>query len=58
MTNVRGCPKCFLLMWLKNDHLEYVDENTVRATCPHCHQLVRAKLVTQGAYAAGAKMGH
>jgi hypothetical protein len=58
MTKVAGCPKCFLLMWLKDDDFEYLDENTLRTTCPHCHQLVCSTLVTQGSYAAGPKMGH
>lgn len=57
-TQVRSCPKCLQLMWLKDNQLERVDENTVRATCPHCQHIVRFKLVTQGENAAGPKMGH
>ena len=45
-------------MWLKEEQFELLDENTVRARCPHCNQLVRMKLVTEGANAAGLKMGH
>ena len=45
-------------MWLKEEDFEYLDEHTVRATCPHCRQLVRLDLVTQGPNAAGPKMGH
>lgn len=58
MTKVKSCPRCFKLMWLKDEDFEYVDENTVRATCPHCHELVRLKLVIEGDRAAGPKMGH
>lgn len=58
MTQVRACPRCFKLMWIKEADLEMVDESTVRAKCPHCHQVVRLKLVTLGATAAGPKMGH
>ncbi len=57
-TQVRSCPKCFKLMWLKEEQWEPVDENTVRTTCPHCQQTIRLKLVTQGNTAAGPKMGH
>lgn len=45
-------------MWLKDNQIEQVDENTVRATCPHCQHIVRFKLVAQGENAAGPKMGH
>lgn len=58
MTKVRNCPRCFKLMWVNNGELEVLDETTVRTKCPHCHELVRLKLVTQGANAAGPKMGH
>ena len=27
-TQVRSCPKCFQLMWLKQDHYEVIDEDT------------------------------
>lgn len=55
---VKACPRCSKLMWVKEDAVEYLDENTIRTTCPHCHQLVRFTLVSQGANAAGPKMGH
>lgn len=55
---VRSCPKCFQLMWLNSEKYEVVDEETVRTTCPHCGSTVRFQLVTQGANAAGPKMGH
>lgn len=57
-TQVRSCPKCFQLMWLKEDQFEFLDDNTVRARCPHCNQLVRVNLVTEGANSTGPKMGH
>jgi hypothetical protein len=58
MAIVKTCPKCQLLMWLKEETIEYPDENTMRAVCPHCKETVRFKLVTQGSNAAGPKMGH
>ena len=45
-------------MWIKDDEVEALDETTIRIKCPHCHELVRLKLVSQGANAAGPKMGH
>lgn len=57
-TQVRSCPKCFHLMWLKQNEYEALDEATVRATCPHCGSTVRFKLVNEGATATGPKMGH
>ena len=57
-TQVRSCPKCFQLMWLKQDQYEVVDEGTVRAKCPQCGSNVRFKLVSEGENAAGPKMGH
>ena len=57
-TQVRSCPKCFQLMWLKEDHYDVLDEETVRAKCPHCGSTVRFQLVTAGANAAGPKLGH
>ena len=57
-TQVRSCPKCFQLMWLKPDQYESVDATTVRAQCPHCSSTVRFGLVTEGANATGPKMGH
>lgn len=58
MTQVKSCPRCFQLMWIKDDQFEVLDENTVRARCPHCQELVRIKLTGLGANAAGPKMGH
>ncbi|MFO0774910.1 MAG: hypothetical protein U0172_09620 [Nitrospiraceae bacterium] len=57
-TQVRTCPKCFTLMWLTQDQLTYIDDNTVKATCPNCHAVVKISLVSRGANAAGPKMGH
>jgi hypothetical protein len=57
-TQVRSCPKCFQLMWLKPDQYESVDAATVRAQCPHCRSTVRFSLVSEGANATGPKMGH
>jgi hypothetical protein len=45
-------------MWLKEDAVTYLDENTVEMTCPHCQLLVRFKLITEGANAVSPKMGH
>ena len=56
-TQVRSCPRCFQLMWLKEDQLELLDDTTVRTTCPHCHALIRFSLVIRGANATGPKMG-
>jgi RNase P subunit RPR2 len=57
-TQVRSCPKCFQLMWLKEEQYERLDETTIRGKCPHCGSLVRFSLVTEGANASGPKMGH
>lgn len=57
-TQVRSCPKCFQLMWLRENDYELLDEEAVRAKCPHCGSTVRFKLVSEGANAAGPKMGH
>lgn len=57
-TQVRTCPRCFKLMWVKDEEIEFLDENTIRYTCPHCSEVVRFKLVTQGGNAEGPKMGH
>jgi RNase P subunit RPR2 len=57
-TQVRSCPKCFQLMWLKPNEFELVDVETVRAKCSHCGSTVRFRLVSEGANAAGPKMGH
>lgn len=57
-TQVRSCPKCFQLMWLKPSEYESLDEETMRAKCPHCGSVVRFKLVSQGENATGPKMGH
>jgi hypothetical protein len=45
-------------MWLKADEYEMLDDETVRAKCPHCDTTSRFKLVTAGANALGPKMGH
>jgi len=58
MTTVRSCPRCFQLMWVKDGEVEVLDETTIRMKCPHCHELVRLKLVSQGSNATGPKMGH
>jgi hypothetical protein len=58
MTQVKSCPRCAQLMWLKEDQIEVLDEYTVRARCPHCRELVRIRLTAQGANATGPKMGH
>jgi RNase P subunit RPR2 len=57
-TQVRTCPKCAMLMWLKEDQYEQLDEETIRGKCPQCGSMVRFKLVSQGENAAGPKMGH
>ena len=57
-TQVRTCPKCAQLMWLKEDQYEQLDEETIRGKCPQCGSMVRFKLVSQGDNAAGPKMGH
>ncbi len=57
-TQVRTCTKCFQLMWLKRNEYEMVDEETMRAKCPHCGSTVRFSLVSEGANATGPKMGH
>jgi hypothetical protein len=45
-------------MWLKEEDYDAIDEETVRAKCPHCGSIVRFRLVIQGANAEGPKMGH
>lgn len=57
-TKVRACPRCSLLMWIKDEDVEYPDADTMRVKCPHCKQTVTVKLVIQGSNAAGPKMGH
>jgi RNase P subunit RPR2 len=57
-TQVRTCPKCAQLMWLKEDQYERLDEDTIRGKCPQCGSMVRFKLVSQGENAVGPKMGH
>jgi endogenous inhibitor of DNA gyrase (YacG/DUF329 family) len=49
----RPCPYCGKLMWVKDETIEWIDENTVRFPCPHCRALVRCKMVDLGATAAG-----
>ena len=58
MTTVKTCPKCAQLIWLKENEIERLDEDTIRMKCPHCQEPVRFKLVTLGSNAAGPKMGH
>ncbi len=55
---VRTCPRCSRLMWVKDEEVDYPDERTMRMKCPHCQQTVRITPVSQGATAAGPKMGH
>lgn len=55
---VKACPRCSLLMWVQEDQIEHLDEDTIRTTCPHCQQSVRVRLVSRGANADGPKMGH
>lgn len=57
-TQVRSCPKCFQLMWLKQNEVDIVDVESIRAKCSHCNSVVRFRLVSEGANAAGPKMGH
>lgn len=57
-TEVRACRYCGKLMWVRDDQIEQVDENTVRITCPHCSKVVRFALMSQGPNADGPKMGH
>ena len=57
-TQVRKCPKCAQLMWLKEAQYEQLDAETIRGKCPQCGSTVRFKLVSQGENAAGPKMGH
>jgi hypothetical protein len=45
-------------MWIKDEDIEYPDENTMQVKCPHCQKTVRLKLVTEGSNAVGPKMGH
>jgi len=45
-------------MWLKPDEYEVMDDVFVRTRCPHCGATVRFRLVSEGANAAGPKMGH
>jgi hypothetical protein len=49
----RPCPYCDRLMWIKDESIEWVDEDTIRFRCPHCQSLVRRSLVELGANAAG-----
>ena len=57
-TQVRACPKCFKLMWIKDDQIQYPDDNTMQYQCPHCSETVRFTLMTTGTNADGPKMGH
>jgi DNA-directed RNA polymerase subunit M/transcription elongation factor TFIIS len=58
VTQVRACPKCSKLMWVKSEDIEYPDENTMRFACPHCQEIVRFRLIVEGSNADGPKMGH
>jgi len=40
-------------MWITDESIEWVDDNTLRVHCPHCLALVRRTLVEVGANAAG-----
>jgi hypothetical protein len=40
-------------MWIKDESIEWLDETTMRFRCPHCHTLVRRKMVDYGANACG-----
>lgn len=55
---VRPCPSCRLLMWIKEEAIEYPDENTMKVTCPHCQHIARFKMVVEGPNAGAPKMGH
>jgi phage FluMu protein Com len=55
---VKTCPFCGLLMWPKAEDIEYLDDSTIRVKCPHCQQVTRFSLVTEGSNASGPKMGH
>ena len=57
-TQVRSCPRCHQLMWVKKEQIEYPTDDTMRVTCPHCQHAVTLKLVTEGDNASGPKMGH
>ena len=50
---VKPCPYCEKLMWVTDDSIEWLDEQTIRFPCPHCRQLVRRKMVDLGDTAAG-----
>ena len=50
---VKPCPYCSKLMWVRDDSIEWVNEDTIRFPCPHCHALVRRKMVETGDTAAG-----
>src|SRR5205823_4419261 len=41
---VSGCPYCGKLMWVKDEAIEWLDPQTIRFPCPHCHALVRRML--------------
>jgi hypothetical protein len=50
---VKPCPYCEKLMWVKDEVIEWLDETTMRFPCPHCHVLVRRKLIDFGDNACG-----
>ncbi len=45
-------------MWIKDDQIQYPDDNTMQYQCPHCSETVRFTLMTTGTNADGPKMGH
>ncbi len=55
---VKKCPKCGMLFWIKEEDIQYPDENTMKVTCNHCQQTLRIPLITQGPNAGAPKMGH
>ncbi len=55
---VRKCPKCEKLFWIKEQDIEYSNDDTWRITCQHCQQVLRIPLVTEGPNAGAPKMGH
>jgi hypothetical protein len=50
---VKPCPYCEKLMWVKEESIEWLDETTFRFPCPHCHAVVRRKLIAFGENACG-----
>jgi endogenous inhibitor of DNA gyrase (YacG/DUF329 family) len=50
---VKPCPYCQKLMWIKDEAVEWLNAQTIRFPCPHCGALVRRNLVELGPNAAG-----